>query len=1244
MSTKRPSRDKKAKKQEHSEDISRFLRRGQTETIDVDEDPFEFQDEEGTNQTRWLRSGKDIPRGTNNNFQGLAEENMSEEEQIQKAIEESMLQKELDQERFAMCGNLSDVELTCSSRADRQDIQGSQPEIKAEIFEIIQSVEEERADSPDLFATPEDDVEMVSDAKADDQPQSPSIIKHAAVSAPTDFTDDVTGFEALRTRSLPAGAAIKKPQDFARGSKNRLKLHRTKGGSSSTMTTTLTSVPGTIIEHLKRRPLCSKTGSTVLPADDDDITDDETGPPSPVIPMESGRKKIIKGKNRSQKMVIDCDDEESSDSRKQGRDQVLDDSTSKAKKVANIILARKYKKAIVPIHNIKDAIRARLCRAPPGVDLLQYTKVIVEFLDHTRRRILEAQSRCKSYVKWGKPVVVGPRKGDTLDARTERKRGANRECHILKRIADEPTDNTSSKRSRRLINAQRMEQTEEDDKAPLSSTKPDSIPPKNCVDEGGSDDDLMRPALTQAGAKFMVKTEPGNKDTDMGEEFPNFDVVGQEQTLPNSLEVEEAQNVDHDEIESREKGAVSKTHQLNKSIETPNPVKTEAGKKDQTGKMSRSPSAPVSKSPEQGDCSGDIGRRSVRKRKHRIIEDDLSEDEEQDEVIMVEGPAGDSGRKLQKTADNNQHGHDNGDEEDFLREELTGGKKKASAPGSSLRAASKHSAHLLHDSPTSPSRSSSSTPGLPKSEVPLKQPSSPSALSSSIGPPVSDVTLDGSSIPLPKPKRTDAALKASKAALQPFGLSQSEGSDSQEVCGLSPTNTKAQSPGQGNPSMVMAQEQSSAMVNCPICFHDFPADTIQNHAATCEPASSSTAVSPVPARNCVSSPVKDNMRDLRVVVQRSPQAERMKRRAIPTRNARRNISYGDSQSSSEPASQSQNRSSSPVNIPDDGDHESQRSWLDNSSQKRNKFSITYGGKGKKERPNKALQGEDFIPLSELMSGDEEGDNEEATGTSHEHSGSLDSRPATASSSDSDPDAKMLANYGIQISPRRKNKKMHAKTNTETSPNRHAEKNVEKGSKRSWEDHLGDNDFENELALGLISGALSKESAKKAKRARATRAFRPSDSSPDDDSERCFLCDQMIPVEQFAQHSDMCLRRKGASTVTPGKTKRKEIGPTSKSSSTLERMDYEGRVQPCNERPPPPSGDVITMNPREISDSPIKTFTLIGENSESNVDFDNQFSFFNAKRPSNDCGGRHRGRGKSRGKRGFWKRGRGRGRR
>ncbi|EDO35282.1 predicted protein [Nematostella vectensis] len=1131
MSTKRPSRDKKAKKQEHSEDISRFLRRGQTETIDVDEDPFEFQDEEGTNQTRWLRSGKDIPRGTNNNFQGLAEENMSEEEQIQKAIEESMLQKELDQERFAMCGNLSDVELTCSSRTVRQDIQGSQPEIKAEIFEIIQSVEEERADSPDLFATPEDDVELVSDAKADDQPQSPSIIKHAAVSAPTDFTDDVTGFEALRTRSLPAEAAIKKPQDFARGSKNRLKLHRTKGGSSSTMTTTLTSVPGTIIEHLKRRPLCSKTGSTVLPADDDDITDDETGPPSPVIPMESGRKKIIKGKNRSQKMVIDCDDEESSDSRKQGRDQVLDDSTSKAKKVANIILARKYKKAIAPIHNIKDAIRARLCRAPPGVDLLQYTKLIVEFLDHTRRRILEAQSRCKSYVKWGKPVVAGPRKGDTLDARTERKRGANRESHILKRIADEPTDNTSSKRSRRLINAQRKEQTEEDDKAPLSSTKPDSsgIPPKNCVDESGSDDDLMRPALTQAGAKFMVKTEPGNKDTDMGEEFPNFDVVGQEQTLPNFLEVEETQNVDHDEIESREKGAVSKTHQLNKQIETPNPVKTEAEEKDKTGKMSRSPSAPVSKSPEQGDCSGDIGRRSVRKRKHRIIEDDLSEDEEQDEVIMVEGPAGDSGRKLQKTADNNQYGHDNGDEEDFLREELTGGKKKGEFYN--LGFIVWGSSFFFSPSP-SPSPSAGLVP--PRSRA-------------------CDFVALGSR----------GCSVASKAALQPFGLSQSEGSDSQEVCGLSPTNTKAQSPGQGNPSMVMAQEQSSAMVNCPICFHDFPADTIQNHAATCEPASSSTAVSPVPARNC---------------------------------------------------------------------------------QKRNKFSITYGGKGKKERPNKALQGEDFIPLSELMSGDEEGDNEEATGTSHEHLGSLDSRPATASSSDSDPDAKMLANYGIQISPRRKNKKMHAKTNTETSPNRHAEKNVEKGSKRSWEDHLGDNDFENELALGLISGALSKESAKKAKRARATRAFRPSDSSPDNDSERCFLCDQMIPVEQFVQHSDMCLRRKGASTVTPGKTNRKEIGPTSKSSSTLERMDYEGRVQPCNERPPPPSGDVITMNPREISDSPIKTFTLIGENSESNVDFDNQFSFFNAKRPSNDCGGRHRGRGKSRGKRGFWKRGRGRGRR
>lgn len=67
-----------------------------------------------------------------------------------------------------------------------------------------------------------------------------------------------------------------------------------------------------------------------------------------------------------------------------------------------------------------------------------------------------------------------------------------------------------------------------------------------------------------------------------------------------------------------------------------------------------------------------------------------------------------------------------------------------------------------------------------------------------------------------------------------------------------------------------------------------------------------------------------------------------------------------------------------------------------------------------------------------------------------------------------------------------------------------------------------------------------------------------------------------------------------------------------------------------------------MDSDEISDSPVKTFKLIGEDSGSCVDFSNQFAFFNkggeTRRGRSRGSGRNRG-GKYKGK-GRYKRGRG----
>ena len=91
---------------------------------------------------------------------------------------------------------------------------------------------------------------------------------------------------------------------------------------------------------------------------------------------------------------------------------------------ANMIrLSRRYKKTRCRPANLKEAMKANIYFAPPGFDLPAYTKLIIRMFEKFRRRLYVAQSKVKTRIPWGPPVVPGTR--DTLDLQLPRRSTAS---------------------------------------------------------------------------------------------------------------------------------------------------------------------------------------------------------------------------------------------------------------------------------------------------------------------------------------------------------------------------------------------------------------------------------------------------------------------------------------------------------------------------------------------------------------------------------------------------------------------------------------------------------------------------------------------------------------------------------------------------------------------------------------------------------------------------------------------------
>ena len=81
----------------------------------------------------------------------------------------------------------------------------------------------------------------------------------------------------------------------------------------------------------------------------------------------------------------------------------------------HVRLSRWYKKSRCRPSTLKEAMKADLYFAPPGFDFSAYTLLIIRMFENYRQRLHVAQSKVKTLVPWGSPVVCGKMQGKTLD-------------------------------------------------------------------------------------------------------------------------------------------------------------------------------------------------------------------------------------------------------------------------------------------------------------------------------------------------------------------------------------------------------------------------------------------------------------------------------------------------------------------------------------------------------------------------------------------------------------------------------------------------------------------------------------------------------------------------------------------------------------------------------------------------------------------------------------------------------------
>ncbi|PFX19601.1 uncharacterized protein LOC111337960 isoform X2 [Stylophora pistillata] len=376
-----------------------------------------------------------------------------------------------------------------------------------------------RAESPDLFSTPPegkenlDKIMVPKNADNDtDHPSSPPL-PVTVRSNDTNPKDD----SGKELSSHPAGSSSRQDKMDVR---RKLKLRRTKRDESglpnltekiSDDDFTLKEVKGNDTESYRGKSK-SEDGNNAgekrkleLNDDDDDNTDDD----EPILVL---KKKDLPKRQKLISVVYDSDSDESQAVNKKGCKRSpdgIDDPSPKrmASSALTVRLSRQYKNVQYRPTTLKDAMKANLYFAPPGVNIPAYTRIIIRMFEKYRRQLHKAQSRVKTLIPWGSPVVAGSRQGDTLEplsAKTTTSVGTRGSAFVRGSLRGETSpgirnysDSETSERRRTLRSSSTTVQQPTSFSTSSKSTSTATAPPFRIESDSDGDDGFRESYLDQ---------------------------------------------------------------------------------------------------------------------------------------------------------------------------------------------------------------------------------------------------------------------------------------------------------------------------------------------------------------------------------------------------------------------------------------------------------------------------------------------------------------------------------------------------------------------------------------------------------------------------------------------------------------------------------------------------------------------------------------------------------------------------
>ncbi|XP_078358086.1 uncharacterized protein LOC144642868 isoform X2 [Oculina patagonica] len=430
--------------------VSRAAARRQVEIIDDEDDEIEEINTQGSTETtrdnRLQRLRIRRQRREADQAHVFPDEEQNEEwEQLQQALMMSKLEADEQEERRKMCGTIHDVRRLQVEIEPLNSPSNSKSHTTETARKATGSERDQRegAESPDLFSTPPEDQEQLSDVKAAKNVVSDTEFPDSPPMPVTMRSPDASSEGRKETSSQQAAAAGPSVrQEKAPATKRNFKLRRTRReepDSSKQKEKKIEEESKSAESEIK-----DQVSPSVNPGekrkleekDDDDVTDDEK-------PIQVLKKRVSVKRKKPWVSLDNSDSDDLQDVEKKGSkrspDDVNDpspkriavsDAEDKARKnekdsltearqprtpTSMIRLSRRYKNTRYRPTTLKEAMKANIYFAPAGFDLPSYTLLILRMFEKYRRKLHLAQAKVKTRIPWGSPVVPGVRQGNTLD-------------------------------------------------------------------------------------------------------------------------------------------------------------------------------------------------------------------------------------------------------------------------------------------------------------------------------------------------------------------------------------------------------------------------------------------------------------------------------------------------------------------------------------------------------------------------------------------------------------------------------------------------------------------------------------------------------------------------------------------------------------------------------------------------------------------------------------------------------------